>query len=379
MAYNNPGVLHQMPAKINSQTSVPINDKIWIDLDNSPHVPFFEPIIKEFEKRGYSVVLTSRDAYQVSELVDLFGLTCKKLGRHYGKNKILKVLGVCMRALQLVPLMLREKPALALSHGSRAQLLTSFLLGIPSITIFDYEYVSQGLMWLKPGWVIVPEVIPDDAVKHNRRRLLRYRGIKEDVYVPNFKADSTTRSKLGLSDSDLVVTIRPPAVEAHYHQPESDELFRAVVEYLTNQPNVKMLVLPRNNRQQRAISELWSNLISSGKLIIPSHVVNGLDLIWSADLVISGGGTMNREAAALGVPVYSIFRGRIGSVDRYLADQGRLVLLEKVEDVRTRINLVKRSHDAKPRSTDCFAMRDIVDEVSAVLHPSFSPRHEVVR
>lgn len=379
MAYNNPGVLDQMPAKINSQTSVPINAKIWIDLDNSPHVPFFAPIIKEFEKRGYSVVLTSRDAYQVSELVDLFGLTCKKLGRHYGKNKILKVLGVCMRALQLVPLMLREKPALALSHGSRAQLLASFLLGIRSITIFDYEYVNQGLMWLKPGWVIVPEVIPDDAVKHNRRRLLRYRGIKEDVYVPNFKADSTTRSKLGLTDSDLVVTIRPPAVEAHYHQPESDELFRAVVEYLTNQPNVKMLVLPRNTRQQKAISELWSNLISAGKLIIPAHVVNGLDLIWSADLVISGGGTMNREAAALGVPVYSIFRGRVGSVDRYLADQGRLVLLEKVDDVRTRINLVKRCHDARPRSTDCFAMRDIVDEVSALLDPSFSPQREVVR
>src|SRR5260370_14631737 len=118
MAYNNPGVLHQMPAKINSQTSVPINDKIWIDLDNSPHVPFFEPIIKEFEKRGYSFVLTSRDAYQVSELVDLFGLTCKKLCRHYGKNKILKVLVVCIRALQLVPMMLRAKPALALSHCS---------------------------------------------------------------------------------------------------------------------------------------------------------------------------------------------------------------------------------------------------------------------
>lgn len=379
MAYNNTEVLDQMPAKINSQTSVPINGKIWIDLDNSPHVPFFAPIIKEFEKRGYSVVLTSRDAYQVSELVDFFGLTCKKLGRHYGKNKILKVFGVCMRALQLVPLMLREKPALALSHGSRAQLLASFLLGIRSITIFDYEYVNQGLMWLKPGWVIVPEVIPDDAVKHNRRRLLRYRGIKEDVYVPNFKADSTTRSKLGLADSDLVVTIRPPAVEAHYHQPESDQLFRAVVEYLSDQPSVKMLVLPRNNRQQRSISELWSNLISAGKLIIPAHVVNGLDLIWSADLVISGGGTMNREAAALGVPVYSIFRGRVGSVDRYLADQGRLVLLEKVDDVRTRINLVRRSHDAKPRSADCFAMGDIVDEVSALLDPSFTPQHEAVR
>lgn len=367
-----------MSAKLNSHPNVLMNRTIWIDLDNSPHVPFFVPIIKEFEKRGYSVILTSRDAYQVSELVDLFGLTCTKLGRHYGKNKILKVFGVCMRALQLMPLLLREKPALALSHGSRAQLLASFLLGIRSITIFDYEYASQSLMWLKPGWVIVPEVIPDEAVKHNRSRLLRYRGIKEDVYVPNFRADPATREHLGLNDDDLVVTVRPPANEAHYHKPESDVLFHAVVERLSNEAIVKMIILPRNDRQIKTIRELWPELIRSGKMIIPPQVVDGLNLIWCSDLVISGGGTMNREAAALGVPVYSIFRGRIGSVDRYLADQGRLVLLEKPNDVQSKLDVVKRSRDIKPRSKDCFAMTDIVDEVSRVLNP-FMSGHQVAQ
>jgi len=47
--------------------------KIWIDLDNTPHVPFFKPIIRELEKRGHEVVLTARDAFQVCELADRMG------------------------------------------------------------------------------------------------------------------------------------------------------------------------------------------------------------------------------------------------------------------------------------------------------------------
>jgi predicted glycosyltransferase len=379
MAYNNLAAPDELLVKASLEPVVPVSKRIWIDLDNSPHVPFFAPIIKELEKRRYSITLTAREAYQVSELVDLFGLTCKKLGRHYGKNKFLKVFGVCIRALQLIPLVLREKPDLALSHGSRAQLLTSFLLGIPSVTIFDYEHVSQGLMWLKPSWVIVPEVIPDDAVKHNRQRILRYRGIKEDVYVPGFKPNPMIKAQLGLTETDLVVTIRPPANEAHYHRPQSDELFHAVVTHLTNQPDVKMIVLPRNVRQESAIRGLWSNLILSGKMIIPKHVVDGLNLIWYSDLVVSGGGTMNREAAALGVPVYSIFRGKIGSVDRYLADKGRLVLLEKVEEVKTKIKLTPWHRAACPESTGRFAMQDIVNEVTSILRANLSAQRQGVQ
>ena len=119
--------------------------RIWIDLDNTPHVPFFAPIIKELESRGYSVTVTARDAYQVCEVADLFHMTYKRVGRHYGKNKALKVMGTCFRALQLRSVAAREKPDLAVSHGSRSQILASGLMRIPSLAIFDYEFAEQSV------------------------------------------------------------------------------------------------------------------------------------------------------------------------------------------------------------------------------------------
>jgi len=344
-----------------------LGKKIWIDLDNSPHVPFFAPIIKELEARGGTVMLTARDAYQVTELVDLFRLNCVNIGRHWGKNKVLKVFGVINRAFRLLPLLIKQKPDLAISHGSRAQMLAAYMLRIPSVVIMDYEFAYQGLLWMNSNWVMCPTVIRDESLKLSKDHVIRYRGIKEDVYVPCFKSDSTTRSHLGLTDADLVVTVRPPATEAHYHRPESDVLFQGVIEYLAEQPGVKMVVLPRNARQDAALRESWSALLASRKMIIPEHVVDGMNLIWHSDLVVSGGGTMNREAAALGVPVYSIFKGKIGSVDQYLSDEKRLVLLEDIADAKKKLVLKRRERLGDPSLQERFAMTDIVDGVESIL------------
>src|SRR6266446_6928133 len=352
--------------KMATKSGSPAKKRVWIDLDNSPHVPFFIPIMRELEARGYDVILTARDAYQVSELVDFFGLRCEKIGRHFGKNKFLKVLGVCSRALHLMPFLVRKRPHLALSHGSRAQMLASSLLGISSIVIYDYEY-AQKVVLFRPGWVIVPDVIPDQSIEFRKDHVLKYRGIKEDVYVPSFKPDPAVRRKLGLTEKDLVVTIRPPADEAHYHRPESDELFHAAVTYLAAQPAVRMVLLPRNSRQEAHVRQLWPELLATGKMMIPEHVVDGLNLIWFSDFVVSGGGTMNREAAALGVPVYSVFRGKIGAVDRYLAERGRLVLLETVQDMRARIRVVRRDRPAKPQSSSDVTLNSIVKQIVAVM------------
>ena len=339
--------------------------KIWIDLDNSPHVPFFIPIKRELERRGYNVLLTARDAYQVSDLVEFYGLECRKIGRHFGKNKLFKVVGVVSRALRLIPLLIKEKPDLAISHGSRAQILASSLLGIKSINIGDYEFV-QDLVIFRPSWMIVPEIIPDASVGSRKGQVLKYRGIKEDVYVPSFKADPLVKQELGIADHDMMVCIRPPASEAHYHRPESDALFSAVMDFLKSQPNVKMVVLPRNANQEAEVRNKWPDLISSRRLIIPKHVVDGLNLIWFSDFVVSGGGTMNREAAALGVPVYSIFRGKIGAVDRYLSETGRLTLIESAAEVPSKIKLARRNHIPAFQSSDRPALQNIVEIVVAV-------------
>lgn len=340
--------------------------KIWIDLDNSPHVPFFKPIIEELEGRGYSVILTARDCFQVSDLLTLFNMRCKPVGRHYGKNTILKLGGLCFRALQMTPTILREKPDLALSHGSRAQLLASAVLGVPSVTLLDYEYVT-GWMFIRPTWVMVPEIVPENAIKIDRNRIVKYPGIKEDVYVPNFNPDPTLKGHLGLNGEELLVTVRPPATEAHYHKPQSDELFEAVIEFLGPIGKLRIVIVPRNQKQARLIKKTWSRWCTSQKILVLDQVVDGLSLIWHSDFVISGGGTMNREAAALGVPVYSIFRGQTGAVDRYLADSGRLVLLESLEDVRTKILPKRRAHPSTLGQPNRATLNKIVNEITRIL------------
>jgi predicted glycosyltransferase len=350
--------------------------KIWIDLDNSPHVPFFIPIIEELQKRGHQILLTARDSYQVCELLEFHHLACKVVGSHWGKNWVLKTVGTLGRAARLVPLAKKEKPDLAISHMSRAQILACRVLGIPTIVMFDYEFVMK-MQFLHPDWIFVPEVMLDSGAGVAKREVLRYPGLKEDVYVPRFKPDATLKKQLGINGTDLVVTVRPPATEAHYHNPESEKLLSAALDFLNHQPDVRVVLLPRNDRQAAALQREWGDWIAKGKIIIPKHVVDGLNLIWFSDLVISGGGTMNREAAALGVPVYSIFRGKIGAVDRYLAGNGRLVLLERVEDIHTKIVLKRREQARRDFSAGSTALHCISEAIISIAeHQCLPAQHQ---
>lgn len=356
-----------LPVRARSQSAgKSARKKVWIDIDNSPHVPFFLPIVEELQKQGIELMLTARNIYQVCELLEFFHLPCQVIGRHYGKNKVLKVLGNCFRALQLAPTAAAGRPDLAISHGSRAQQLICKVLRIPTMMLHDYEY-STKTGFLEPDWILMPDLIPDGVMTRKTDHVLRYPGLKEDVYVPRFRPDPSILSQLGISRDDLVVTVRPPATEAHYHNPESDVLFAETMRLLGSKPHVRAVTLPRNDRQAHQLRADWSDLIASGRMLVPSTPVDGLNLVWFSDLVVSGGGTMNREAAALGVPVYSIFRGKIGAVDRYLAEHGRLTLIETVQEVHTKIKLVRWDRPAKPDSRNRPALQSILNSiVSAV-------------
>jgi uncharacterized protein len=260
---------------------------------------------------------------------------------------------------------MKEKPDLAVSHGSRSQELIASILSIPTVEISDYEFTQTVA---KPTYVVVPEMISDSAVKGYSKSFFKYPGIKEDVYVPDFKPDPSIFQELGISEEELIVTIRPPATEAHYHNPESELLFEATINFLGKQKNTRMVILPRNEKKQTAwVKSNWAEWCDSRKIIFPERVVDGLNLIWHSDLVISGGGTMNREAAALGVPVYSIFRGKIGAVDQYLSDNGRLTLLETVQDVQTKILLNKRQRSGKLDNSQRNALGKIVELIEEIL------------
>lgn len=357
-------------------SAAPFKDgKIWIDLENSPHVPFFRPIIEELEKLGLQIFITARDCAQTRGLADYFGMSYKLVGRHHGKNKMAKAVGLVFRMGQLAPTVLSERPVLALSHGSRSAIILSSILRVPSITIFDYEFVNQ-TAFSSLDWVMVPEVLAEKVVRMRADRILRYPGIKEDVYVPRFRPDPSAMGKLGITGKDIVVTVRPPATNAHYHNPESERLLAAAIEFVSQDPTVKIVVLPRYPEQARSLRASWSTLFANGKMLIPEHVVDGLNLIWYSDLVMSGGGTMNREAAALGVPVYSVFRGKIGAVDQYLSNCGRLVLLESVEQISQRVVIAPHPRPAKPQHASSAALEAVIGHILRVLGLTSKPLHK---
>jgi hypothetical protein len=270
----------------------------------------------------------------------------------------MKFLGTLLRAAQLLPIAIKNRPDLAVSHTSRGQFLAASLLRIPTVIMFDYEFVNA-TGFLRPDWLFVPEMIAERNVGQKSGQLFRYCGLKEDVYVPRFKPDTHLRAFLGVAQNEVLVTVRPPATEAHYHNPEGEQFFAACLRFLLDHPGVRVVLLPRNEKQARIICTEWSTEIENRSFIIPERAVDGLNLIWNSDLVISGGGTMNREASALGVPVYSIFRGRLGAVDEYLAKTGRLTVIKSIEDIHTKILLEPRpiaawDGESSSASLDCI-------------------------
>jgi predicted glycosyltransferase len=359
-----PGAPRQLPTTVRG-IRVP-KRTIWVDLDNTPHVPFFLPIIRELEKRGYRVLCTARNAFQVCELAQKKGLKCMEVGHHYGKNRMAKLYGLFYRAMQLSPVVSPHRPALALSHGSRSQVIAANFLGIPTVLLTDYEFAKYPPL-MRPRWEMVPEAIPAEGLYCKPERVRFYPGIKEDVYVPEFRPDRSILNELGVSESDIVVTVRPPATEAHYHNPESDVMFSQLMEFLLGDPRARIILLPRNSKQAAEIKTGNPQWFLTDRLIIPGAAVDGLNLLYHSDLVISGGGTMNREAAALGVPVYSIFRGEIGAVDRHLEKSGLLVLITGAQEIKQKIKIAPRAKSANGFTHKSPALDSIVSHIEEIL------------
>lgn len=349
--------------------------RIWIDMDNTPHVPFFIPIIRELERRGHQVFLTARDAFQVCELAERKGLPITKIGHHYGKNPILKIAGLFTRSAQLFSFSRRSKPDLALSHGARSQVLLCKILGIPTIVMADYEH-ARTLPFARPRWLLVPEALPVVDLPVRFHHVRQYPGIKEDVYVPDFDPDPSLLDDLGLHSDDIIVTVRPPADEAHYYNPESTVLFIELMSRIRQTSGLRAVMLPRNKSQEEKLRMDHPEWFADMKTIIPTRALNGLDLIWFSDLVVSGGGTMNREAAALNVPVYSIFRGKTGAIDSMLERGGRLVMIRNKEEVWSKIPFAHRNKDLPLSNQVRPALVKILDEIENIIEIEYARAHK---
>lgn len=339
---------------------------IWIDFDNSPHVLFFNPIIKELEKRDIKVSITARDFAQVKQLVELFDIKAEIIGKHFGKNFLFKLLGIIVRSLQLMPFAIKNRPNLALSHGSRAQFLAAKILGIKTGIALDYEYI-QMFPFLKADVVFAPKMIKKEKITLKYKKIFQFDGIKEDVYVPYHRSSDRGLEFLESQKQKIIILIRPPAELAHYYSEKSKNNFETLLKYLSSRNNLLVVFTPRTKEQGVNIRANWSSEFESGKFCVPEKVVNGLDLINSADLVISGGGTMIREAAAMGIPAYSTFGSQIGAVDKYLEENGRLILLQSEDDIENKLKLIKRENRANKANVNNDVLPALINKICKII------------
>jgi predicted glycosyltransferase len=329
---------------------------IWVDLDNAPHVPFFKPLIAGLHERGHRVMVTVRDYGYTRDLMDETGIAYDLIGRHSGRNIARKVLGILGRSASLAGWARGKKIDVGVSHGSRALVLTCAALRIPCVTMYDYEFVSTSVFNRLSSKVLLPDILSPDLLETMgvaRGRLVQYPGFKEEVYLGGFALDPSILERIDAHPADVIAVIRPPATAAHYHDPLSEEITRALYDRISAMTNVVGVITPRTEVQADAIRPL---LETPANFRVLEKPVNGLSLIAHSDLVVGGGGTMNREAALLGIPVYSVFTGRVGAIDRRLSEEGRLTLVRTIEDVSL-VKFVKRDRSDYARRVEGWKKR----------------------
>jgi predicted glycosyltransferase len=297
--------------------------RVWIDMTASAHVLVFRPLIQLIRERGDEVAVTSRDYAQTLQLLELHGIEAEVLGHHGGRSRLGKARSLFSRLRALRRWARGRTFDVAFAHGSHELTMTARRLGIPSSTTFDYEYawLQHQLGCRAATRVVVPDSIPPERLRRydvEPPKLLQYPGLKEEYYLADFEPDRSILAPLGVDTERVVVVVRTPPDVSLYHR-RSNPLFPQVLDHLGHQENVHAVVLPRTPEQRDYVRSL-----ALPSVLVPERAVDAQSLIALADLVVSAGGTMNREAAALGVPVYTTYGGRLGGVDERLMREERL-------------------------------------------------------
>ncbi len=332
--------------------------RVWIDMTNSPHVLVLRPLINEFSARGWDVTVTAREFAQTLPLLERFGIEHTVIGRHRGRRMVAKAWGMATRTTQMIAFGAGKGFDLALSHASNDLPVASRVLGIPHVTMFDYEFakLSHSINVRFSTKALVPDAISVEALAPyggTPEKVDRYPGLKEEYYLADFEPDPAVLDQLGLDKSNVIVTLRTPPSMAAYHRMENP-VFDDVMRMIAARDDTQAVVLLRTPDQREGVEALGSK-----NLIVPQSVVDAQSLVYYSDIVVSGGGTLNREAVALGTPAYTVFQGVMGAVDIGLIEQGRLKQLERAED----LPFQKKDPASERVRRD---VGDLVDRITAV-------------
>jgi uncharacterized protein len=305
--------------------------RVWVDLTNAPHAVTLAPLVRALERRGDEVLVTARDYGQTVALARRLDLDPVVVGHHGGSGRAGKAQAAAGRVAALAGWAREALPDAAFAHGSTDQPIVGRLLGIPTTTMLDYEWATlqHGLNCRLATRVLAPEAIPASRLYRLGARgakLVRYPGLKEEYALADFEPDPAVATSLR-GDRPLLAVLRPPPAYALYHR-FGNPLFAQVLERLSARDDVATVVLPRTAEQGAQIEAL-----ALPGVAVSREALDGPSLVAFADVVISAGGTMNREAVVLGTPVYTTFAGPLGGVDERLLREGRLRRLERAADI----------------------------------------------
>ena len=329
--------------------------RVWIDITAPAHVLVFRPMLRLLRERGDEVEITARDYAQTVQLLELHGIEADVLGKHGGRSRLGKARSLSSRLGALRHWARGREFDVARAHGSHELTMTARRLGIPSATTFDYEFawLQHQLGCRAATRVVTPEAIPPERLERYGARppkLVQYPGLKEEYYLSDFEPDLRALEQFELDPARTLVVVRTPPDVSLYHR-RSNPLFPQVLEHLGRNETVHAIVIPRTDEQREFVRGLALPSVQ-----VPDRAVDGQSLIAFSDLVVSAGGTMNREAVALGVPVYTTYGGRLGGVDELLIREGRLIPLS---DPRA-LDLRKRDGERERVRRDPALMLDLL-------------------
>jgi uncharacterized protein len=298
---------------------------VWVDCTAAAHPLVLRPIVERLEGRGHQVLVTAREYGQTLGILDRLGIPYTTVGSHGGASILGKGRALVGRSARLARVVWGHRPDLALAHGSVDLAVVSALFRIPSAQMQDYEFAGwqRQIAFRAASRVLVPDSIPLDRLKKigaKERKLVRYPGLKEEYYLDGFEPDLAVLDELGLDREKVLVVVRPPPETSEYHA--RNDLYGETIRHLAGATEVQAVVIPRTEHQGAEVRTM-----GAANLIVPKRAIDAQSLIAYADLVVSAGGTMNREAVALGTPVFTTFAGRMGGVDEALVADGRLQVL----------------------------------------------------
>ncbi len=299
--------------------------RVWVDVTEASQVVFMAPIVRRLEGSGHTVTLTARRFAEADLVLRRYGLPAVLTTGHRGGGLGTRAVGLANRTARLLALAAGERFDVAVGSHASDLAGATWALGIPTMTFLDDEHLHRGNTL---NMRLVDEVAAPDAVSPATLttygapsdRLFRYPGFKEEYYLHDLSADPGALAGLGVDGRRLVGVVRPGRAAAGAESRREEAALLGITRELATHPDLTLIVVARDEAQRRAFLE-----IDGSALLAPATPLTGAaSLIAAADFILGAGGVMTREAAALGVPAYTVSWRPATPVDASLLASGRL-------------------------------------------------------